>query len=292
MNNLKSKNNRIFALLLLAIVLITACKKNEKDYLPMQGQKSIAHKVTVKEVLQTGDYTFLNVTENQEDFWMAIGKTNVKAGEVVYYEDAMEMKNFKSKELDRTFDRILFADGISNAPIISKITAKDSLYHKKRISKPVDKIEEDIQVEVAEGGITIEELYKNGKKYENKKVLVRGQVVKTNNGIMDRNWVHLKDGTNNEGKSDLTFTTQAQVKVGDVVTFEGVVALDKEFGAGYVYPLVVEQAVLKQFSNSNNNSIFRKKYTNNEIHFFFTTGIWFDLRCLLSIYCWKMENNR
>ncbi len=242
---MKPKNNKILVLLLLAIFLVVSCNKNKKEYSPMLGQKGIAHKVKVKEVLQTSAYTFLNVIEDQDEFWMAIGKTDVKAGEVVYYEDAMEMKDFKSKELDRTFDRILFAEGVSNAPIISEITAEDSLYHQK-VTKKKEKIDEkDIHVEVAEGGITIANLYKNGKNYENKKVRIRGQVVKINNGIMDRNWVHLKDGTNHDGKSDLTFTTQELVKVGDVVTFEGVVALDKEFGAGYVYPLVVEQAVLK-----------------------------------------------
>lgn len=245
MNIMKPKNNKILVLLLLAIFLIVSCNKNKKEYLPLQGQKSVAHKVKVNEVLQTGAYTFLNVTEDQDEFWMAIGKTDVKVGEVVYYEDAMEMKDFKSKELDRTFDRILFAEGVSNAPIIAKITAKDSLYHQKATQKKAKSDEKDIHVEVAEGGISIANLYKNGKDYQNKKVLIRGQVVKTNNGIMDRNWVHLKDGTNHDGKSDLTFTTQEVVKVGDVVTFEGVVALDKEFGAGYVYPLVVEQAELK-----------------------------------------------
>jgi len=62
---------------------------------------------------------------------------------------------------------------------------------------------------------------------------------------MDRNWVHLKDGTSSGGKSDLTFTTIDTVKVGDVVTMEGTVTLDKEYGAGYVYELVVESALLK-----------------------------------------------
>ncbi len=245
MNNLKPKNSRILFLFLLGILLVTSCNKKGKDYLPMQGQKSVAHQVKVNEVLQTSAYTFLNVTENQEEFWMAIGKTDVKVGEVVYFEEAVEMKDFKSKELDRTFDRIVFADGISNAPLISKITAKDSLYHQQKQVQPADKEAEVIQVDVAPGGVAIGELYKNRKNFENKKVIVRGKVVKTNNGIMDRNWVHLKDGTSDDGKSDLTFTTQEMVKVGDVITLEGTVALDKEYGAGYVYPLVVENAVLK-----------------------------------------------
>lgn len=127
-------------------------------------------------------------------------------------------------------------------PLNTKQETKTPLYHSTIEEKepPLD-----IQVEKAPNGITIAELYKNRNNYANKKVIVRGQVVKTNNGIMDRNWVHIKDGTSEAGKSDLTFTTQEIVSVGDVVTFEGVVALDKEYGKGYVYPLVVENATFK-----------------------------------------------
>lgn len=236
---------RILYIVCLGFFLFISCNKKNKEYLPLQNQKFEAHKVKVNEVLQTGTYTYINVTENNEDFWMAVGKAEVNVGEVVYYENAMEMKDFKSKDLDRTFDRILFIDAISNAPIISNIKAKDSLYHQRKDLGGEKKVEEVIQVEVAEGGVTIGELYKNRKNYENKKVLVRGKVVKTNNGIMDRNWVHLKDGTSSGGKSDLTFTTIDTVKVGDVVTMEGTVTLDKEYGAGYIYELVVESALLK-----------------------------------------------
>ena len=63
---------------------------------------------------------------------------------------------------------------------------------------------------------------------------------------MDRNWVHLVDGTEGDGKSDLTFTTQEIVKVGDTVVLEGTLATDREFGAGYVYPVIVEEAILLQ----------------------------------------------
>ena len=127
-------------------------------------------------------------------------------------------------------------------PIKTEQETKTPQYHstvKEKESQP------DINVEKAPDGITIAELYKNRDDYANKKVIVRGQVVKINNNIMDRNWVHLKDGTKNTDKSDLTFTTQEEVKVGDIVTFEGTVALDKEYGKGYVYSLVVENAVLK-----------------------------------------------
>ena len=127
-------------------------------------------------------------------------------------------------------------------PIITEQEIKTPL-HPSTIEKKEPPL--DIHVEKAPDGITIGDLYKNRNNYGNKKVIIRGQVVKINKGIMDRNWVHIKDGTSEAGKSDLTITTQEIVSVGDIVTFEGVVALDKEYGKGYVYPLVVENGVFK-----------------------------------------------
>lgn len=127
-------------------------------------------------------------------------------------------------------------------PVNTEQETKTPLYHST--AKVQDTLP-DIHVEKAPDGITIGELYKSRNDYANKTVIVRGQVVKINHDILDRNWVHLQDGTSDAEKSDLTFTTQAEVKVGDIVTFEGVVALDKEYGKGYVYPLVVENARLK-----------------------------------------------
>ena len=127
-------------------------------------------------------------------------------------------------------------------PVNTEQETKTPLYHKTAKEKEA---QPDIHVDKAPDGITIAELYKNRNDYANKTVIIRGQVVKINNGIINRNWVHLKDGTSEDGKSDLTFTTQAEVNVGDIVTFEGVVALDKEYGKGYVYPLVVENASIK-----------------------------------------------
>ena len=108
------------------------------------------------------------------------------------------------------------------------------------------KLLDSIQISPVEGGQSIGELYDSPSEFKSKKVKVRGQVVKVNMDIMDRNWVHLVDGTKGKDKSDLTFTTQEVVQVGDTIVFEGVLAIDREFGAGYTYPLVVEEAVLIQ----------------------------------------------
>jgi hypothetical protein len=63
---------------------------------------------------------------------------------------------------------------------------------------------------------------------------------------MNRNWVHLQDGTWDGDHYDLTVTTQDAVKPGDVVTFSGTVTLNKDFGAGYVYEVVIEDAKLEK----------------------------------------------
>ena len=77
---------------------------------------------------------------------------------------------------------------------------------------------------------------------DQKELVVRGQVIKINRDIMNRNWVHIMDGTKGL-RSDLTFTTQEDFQIGDTVTVKGTIAVDKEYGAGYVYPVILEDAV-------------------------------------------------
>ena len=232
------KSSLIF---IFSLIIFTSCKDKNKIY-HSDNIDGASHHVKVKEVLQTGNYTYLFVAENNKDYWIAVGKMDPKVNSDLYYKNAIEMMDFNSKELNRVFDKILFIDYISSTPIIETSSLPNDSIHK---GAKVQQLEDDIHVERAPGGITIAELYKNANDFSNKKIVVRGQVVKINNGIMDRNWVHLKDGTSNEGKSDLTFTTKDEVNIGDVVIFEGNVSLNKDFGAGYVYPLIVENAVLK-----------------------------------------------
>lgn len=231
---------RLVFAIIISFVFLSSCKDKNKEYAPLNN-KPKAHQIKVKEVLQAGTYTYLFVNENKEDYWIAVSKVDIKVDDHLYYNKALEMKDFKSEELDRTFDRILFVEDLGGMKLKNESIPNDSLHNKLKDQekKPI------INVDIAPDGIRIAELMKNRDNYANKKIIIRGQVVKINAGIMDRNWVHLKDGTSHSGKSDLTFTTHEEVKVGDVVTFEGTVALEKEYGAGYVYPLIVENAILK-----------------------------------------------
>ena len=196
----------------------------------------------MNEVQQASDYTYIRAQDSNQEFWLAVSKTDVKVGEKLYFTEAMEMKDFESKELNRVFDRIFFVDQVSKEPI--DIEAKKAEVIAKR-KEGMQKLLDSINISPVAGGYSIGELYDNAEKYQNQTVKVRGQVIKVNMDIMDRNWVHLMDGTKGDNRSDLTFTTNDVVQVGDTVTFEGVLAIDREFGAGYVYPLIVENAVLK-----------------------------------------------
>jgi RecJ-like exonuclease len=76
-----------------------------------------------------------------------------------------------------------------------------------------------------------------------KPVAVRGKVVKVNSGIMGKTWIHVRDGSGAEGTSDLTVTTTtAQPNVGDTVLVTGPVSRNKDFGMGYQYDVIVEDA--------------------------------------------------
>ena len=95
------------------------------------------------------------------------------------------------------------------------------------------------------GGKTVQEVYQEKVKLNGKRVTLRGKVVKYNEAIMGKNWLHLRDGTGKDPTNDLTVTTQAKAKVGDTVLVEGTVALDKDLGAGYKYAVIIEDAKVK-----------------------------------------------
>ena len=71
--------------------------------------------------------------------------------------------------------------------------------------------------------------------------------MKWNAGIMGKNWLHLRDGSGAAGKdNDITITTSDEAAVGDVVLVKGTVRVDKDFGAGYAYPVIIEDAKLSK----------------------------------------------
>jgi hypothetical protein len=194
------------------------------------------HGVSVTEVVQTSNYTYLQVEENGKAFWIATIKTDSKPGDSVYYTRAAEMKDFVSKELGRTFPSIFFVDDPSST-LKTAAVQQDLTPRKVKIVRW-----SEISVETPKGGITIAELYKNSTAYAGKTVIIRGKVVRYNQEVMHKNWVHIQDGTDFSDNFDLTVTTLDSLSVGKMVTFKGIISLNKDFGSGYAYDVIMEDA--------------------------------------------------
>jgi len=195
------------------------------------------NKVNVEEVIQVRGYTYLQVLENNAKRWLAVPSMEAKIGDTYYYEGGAMMANFESKELQRTFDKILFLPGVSTSPV----TVKKENPHDKKPTK-AERIKGE--VESAKGGITILELMSNKEKYANQEVTIRGVVTKFNQSIMNRNWIHIQDGTGSNDNYDLTITSNDIVSLGETVTVKGVVTLDKDFGYGYNYEVIIENGIV------------------------------------------------
>jgi len=95
----------------------------------------------------------------------------------------------------------------------------------------------------ADGGKTVEEIFNEKDALANQRVTLRGKVVKVNPNIMGTHWLHVRDGSGAEGSNDLTVTTNSALPdVGETVLVVGTVTLDKDFGMGYQYPVMIDGA--------------------------------------------------
>jgi hypothetical protein len=192
-------------------------------------------------VLETKDvdtYTYVRLKTKEGETWAAVGKAPLKKGATITIEDAMVMKNFESKSLKKTFPTIVFGSLAGSA--------KTSADPHGGVAKVADT--GPIQVPKATGANarTVAEVLTKGAELKDRQVQVRGKVVKYNPEIMGKNWIHLRDGSGSasDNTNDILVTSSAQTKVGDVVTITGTVRLDKDFGAGYAYKVLIEDAKL------------------------------------------------
>ena len=231
---------RSLVVMLMLVLAISGCVRKNKVPVAQVSENPNMHQVVVEEVIQTSNYTYLKVTENGAENWIAVTKMEAAKGETYYYDKDMEMKNFESKELNRTFESIYFVQEISKEPITA--TAQQPMGNKP-VKNDAQK-GDGISVAPADGSVSIADLYAKRSDFSGKTIKMKGQVVKVNNEVMGKNWIHIQDGTGSEGDFDLTVTTQDKAEVGEVVTFEGTIALKKDFGYGYFYEVIMEDAKL------------------------------------------------
>ncbi len=218
-----------------ALVILTSCDRSNAN-------QSAIHKVILEEVLPAGQYMYLRVKEKRAEQWLALPTMEVEVGQTYYYQGGMQMPNYRSETLNRTFELVIFLERISAEPIAETPRVHPGSDYSSNVE--IEKVE--VTGEKAEGGITIAELFENKEDYAGKVVRIRGKVTKFNAAIMNTNWIHIQDGTQFDKYFDLTITTDLEPEVGDVVTIEGTIVLDKDFGYGYTYEVLMEDGKIIQ----------------------------------------------
>ncbi|MCX7166497.1 MAG: hypothetical protein NTV11_09505 [Rhodocyclales bacterium] len=198
----------------------------------------------VLEVKDVESYSYLRLKTADGETWAAVGKAPLKKGAKVTIENTMVMTNFESKALKKTFPKIVFGTlAGAGTGAASQMAAAHS-------GQPKAEFTGDVKVPKASGpdARTVAEVIAKSGELKDKTVLIRGKVVKFSGGIMGKNWIHLRDGSGSaaDKTDDLLVTTLDQAKVGDVVVVKGLVRTDKDFGAGYAYKVLVEEATLQK----------------------------------------------
>ena len=260
--------------LIAVAALAFACKKDPPPAAVPVAQATVAPAVPapaqdnairgkVLEKLEASQYTYLKLQTAEGEIWTAVPKTATAVGATAAVLGPVWMDNFKSGTLNRTWERIAFgtlegetpptALGNTTAPargpagpgMFAAAAASSGAPANHPAVAPVDS--GPIKVARASGpqGNTIAGVYDRKAQLKDKQVSVRGKVVKATNGVMGKNWLHLRDGTGKGGSDDLTIASDDTAIVGATVLVSGTVHLDRDLGAGYRYDVIVEDARVK-----------------------------------------------
>lgn len=195
----------------------------------------------VLEVQQVASYTYLRLKTSDAEAWVAVASAAVETGATVSIENAELMDNFESKALNRTFAQIYFGSLVA-APATAAAqvaTAHVGVAHQTDHG-------DDAAVPKASGPLahTVAEIINQSAALKDQPVLLQARVVKYNAAVMGKNWIHVRDGSGAaaDATNDLLITTQEQATVGDVIVFQGIVRKDRDFGSGYTYKVLIEDA--------------------------------------------------
>ena len=192
------------------------------------------HRIKVIEVLNTDRYTYMLSEEVElEPYWVAISNRPVEVGDEFIYRGGLVKKNFFSAEYNRVFETLY---------LVSEILPLNGIGGGQQVDVSNPELTAPPKsVQPIQGAIKLKDLITNADNYAGKAVRISGKCVKINPMIMGRNWVHVQDESGAE--FDLTVTTNEQVQLGQMVNMEGILAVNKDFGAGYFYKVIVENAI-------------------------------------------------
>ncbi len=247
-------NKRLLTFLLISSAssfLIACQQKNSENTAPPPATKSeqpvpavktnTANKIygKVTDVIEAVGYTYVQVDTGKEKIWAAGPNAQFAKGSMIAFTTEMPMKNFHSKALNRDFSMIYFVNRfITDRPADNEQAGNEMPNPHAEIRKNQAAINVS-GIKKAKNGFNIKEVYQQKQSLSGKQVRIRGKVTKVTARVLGKNWVHLKDGSTDK---DLTLTTGGTAKVGDTILVDGRLSLNKDFGYGYTYDLIIEDA--------------------------------------------------
>jgi hypothetical protein len=256
---LKSITSTLTVAGLTAALLLTqiGCAESGKE--PSADNPALAARVpagmlrgVVLETMNAGTYTYVFIKTDQDERWVAVPQTPVVVDDVVQIGQGMPMSNFESKTLNRTFDLVYFAAGLQNlsapaaaAPAPAAVESGAALPPNHPTTDTTVKIPAaDIKVAELTPGQDIAYVYANKDSLAGQQISLRGEVVKFNSGILGTNFIHIQDGSGDvaDGSNDLIVTSTSETAVGETIVLTGTIVLDKDFGAGYSFPVLMDDA--------------------------------------------------
>lgn len=198
---------------------------------PNTADPNAWHEAIIKEVLASNRYSYLEVEENGTRIWLATSKGEFSPEQRLRYRGGLLKTNFKSEEHDRVFEKLY---------LVSQIQLEGASATPSTIGTPSPGPAKKVDPSTVKGAVTIKEIIQNPGKYKDKTVKILGTVSKVNPNIMGKNWIHVQDGSADQ--YDFVLTSASNIPAGHQVVFEGVIRLDVDFGAGYSYDIIMEDA--------------------------------------------------
>jgi hypothetical protein len=201
----------------------------------------------VLETTNAASYTYLLVDTGKATNWAAASQFAVKVGDTVTVTDTLPMPRYHSQTLNRDFDVVYFSGSVTVAGAV--VAPADPAVALPKNHPPIGGVAAPAAVDFsglqrAKDGKTVEEINTHKAKLSGKRTTVRGKVVKYNASVMGKNWLHIRDGSGGADSNDLTITTATEAKVGDTVLVSGKVATNRDFGGGYKYSVIIEDATV------------------------------------------------
>jgi hypothetical protein len=257
----------LLSLASLALIVLTGCGADktavaDKGPVPASAQpksppaggdqpsESGAMAGPVVETMNAGSYTYVKVRTAEGEVWAAGPTTTVAVGDEVTLPKGMLMQDFESPSLGRKFPQIYFVNAIQKGGGAAAPQGHAGMPGGEPGAEHTGPVMGGKAVTIgsiarADGGRTVSEIHAARAGLGGQRVKVRGQVVKSTENVMGRNWLHIQDGSAEGAMGDLTVTTESgNAKVGDLVLVEGVAAVDRDFGSGYRYEVLIEDATV------------------------------------------------